>query len=38
MKYGMDIKTLRYFVAIVDYGSLTKAAEIVHVAQPALSQ
>ncbi len=34
----MDIKTLRYFVAIVDYGSLTKAAEIVHVAQPALSQ
>ncbi len=34
----MDIKTLRYFVAIVDCGSLTKAAEIVHVAQPALSQ
>ncbi|BBE08639.1 MAG: transcriptional regulator, LysR family [Glomeribacter sp. 1016415] len=34
----MDIKALRYFLAIVDYGSLTKAAEVVGVAQPALSQ
>lgn len=34
----MDIKGLRYFVAIVDCGSLTKAAEQVCVAQPALSQ
>ncbi|BBO59277.1 LysR substrate-binding domain-containing protein [Mycoavidus sp. B2-EB] len=34
----MDIKALRYFLAMVDYGSLTKAAEVVGVAQPALSQ
>ncbi|MGK0567267.1 LysR substrate-binding domain-containing protein [Bordetella bronchiseptica] len=34
----MDIRGLRYFVAIVDCGSLTKAAEQVRVAQPALSQ
>jgi LysR family nitrogen assimilation transcriptional regulator len=34
----MDIRGLRYFVAIVDCGSLTKAAEQVCVAQPALSQ
>lgn len=33
----MDIRILRYFVAIVDSGSLTKAAERVLVAQPALS-
>lgn len=29
---------MRYFVAIVEHGSLTRAAEIAHVAQPALSQ
>jgi LysR family nitrogen assimilation transcriptional regulator len=34
----MDIRGLRYFIAIVDCGSLTKAAEQVCVAQPALSQ
>lgn len=34
----MDIRAMRYFVAIVDQGSLTRAAEIVCVAQPALSQ
>jgi LysR family nitrogen assimilation transcriptional regulator len=34
----MEIRGLRYFVAIVDSGSLTKAAERVCVAQPALSQ
>lgn len=34
----MEIRGLRYFVAIVDCGSLTKAAEQVCVAQPALSQ
>lgn len=34
----MDIRVLRYFVAIVDCGSLTKAAAQVCVAQPALSQ
>ncbi|SDD75003.1 transcriptional regulator, LysR family [Cupriavidus sp. YR651] len=34
----MDIRAMRYFVAIVDHGSLTRAAEVVCVAQPALSQ
>ena len=34
----MDIRSMRYFVAIVDHGSLTRAAEAVCVAQPALSQ
>jgi LysR family transcriptional regulator, nitrogen assimilation regulatory protein len=35
---NMDTRRLGYFVAIVDYGSLTRAAERVHIAQPALSQ
>lgn len=34
----MDIRHLRYFVAIAEEGSLSKAAERVRVAQPALSQ
>jgi LysR family nitrogen assimilation transcriptional regulator len=34
----MDIRQLRYFVKIVDYGSLGKAAEKLYVAQPSLSQ
>ncbi|MBO4119532.1 LysR family transcriptional regulator [Cupriavidus gilardii] len=34
----MDIRGMRYFVAIVEHGSLTRAAEVAHVAQPALSQ
>jgi len=34
----MDIRAMRYFIAIVDHGSLTRAAEVVCVAQPALSQ
>jgi LysR family nitrogen assimilation transcriptional regulator len=34
----MDIRQLRYFVKIVDYGSLSKAAEKLYVAQPSLSQ
>lgn len=33
----MDIKTLRYFQAIVEYGGFTRAAEQLHVAQPAIS-
>lgn len=33
----MDLKQLRYFVAIVEYGSLTKAAKHLRLAQPALS-
>jgi len=34
----IDLRLLKYFIAIVDMGSLTKAASLVHVAQPALSQ
>ncbi len=34
----MDISQLRYFVAVVDAGSLSKAATALHVSQPALSQ
>lgn len=34
----MDIRQLRYFVSIVEYGSLGKAAEKLYVAQPSLSQ
>ncbi|MGM0562086.1 MAG: LysR family transcriptional regulator [Pseudomonadota bacterium] len=34
----MDIRHLRYFVTIAEQGSLSKAAERLHVAQPALSQ
>lgn len=34
----MDVRGMRYFVAIVEHGSLTRAAEVVCVAQPALSQ
>lgn len=33
----MEFKQLRYFLAIVDYGSLTKAASHLGIAQPALS-
>ncbi len=34
----MEIRQLRYFVAIVDSGSLSRAAALVHIVQPALSQ
>src|SRR5277367_5436205 len=34
----MQFRQLRYFVKIVDAGSFSRAASIVHVAQPALSQ
>ena len=34
----MELRHLRYFVAIVDHGSLSRAALILHVAQPALTQ
>lgn len=34
----MNLRRLKYFVKIVDVGSLTLASEILHVAQPALSQ
>src|SRR5512138_90510 len=35
---GMDSRRLRYFVQIVDSGSITRAAAASGVAQPALSQ
>ena len=34
----MNFRRLQYFVKIVDVGSLTQAADMLHVAQPALSQ
>lgn len=34
----MDIRQLKYFVAIVENGSLSNAAARLHIAQPALSQ
>jgi LysR family nitrogen assimilation transcriptional regulator len=34
----MDLRRLKYFVRIVEIGSLTRAADILHIAQPALSQ
>ena len=34
----MNLRRLKYFVKIVDIGSLTQAADVLHIAQPALSQ
>lgn len=34
----MNLRRLKYFVKIVDIGILTQAAEVLHIAQPALSQ
>lgn len=34
----MNLTRLKYFVKIVDVGSLTQAADVLHIAQPALSQ
>lgn len=34
----MDIKGLRYFVTVAQFGSITRAAAFLHVAQPALSR
>jgi LysR family transcriptional regulator, nitrogen assimilation regulatory protein len=38
MMWAMDSRRLRYFVQIVDSGSITRAAALSGVAQPALSQ
>ncbi|SHN06986.1 nitrogen assimilation transcriptional regulator NAC [Roseibium suaedae] len=34
----MDTRRLRFFITIVDTGSITRAADLLHIAQPALSQ
>ena len=34
----MDIKQLKYFLATVEHANMTRAAESLHIAQPALSQ
>ena len=34
----MDLKQLRYFARIADVGNMTRAAEALHIAQPALTQ
>lgn len=32
----MDVRQLRYFVSVIDLRSFSRAAEVLHVAQPAL--
>jgi LysR family transcriptional regulator, nitrogen assimilation regulatory protein len=34
----MELRQLKYFAAIVEHGNMTRAAESLHIAQPALSQ
>jgi LysR family nitrogen assimilation transcriptional regulator len=34
----LELRQLRYFVSIVDHGSLSRAARVLHIVQPALSQ
>ena len=34
----MNLKTLRYFIAVADSGSLTAAAAAIPIAQPALTR
>lgn len=34
----MELRQLRYYVAIVDHGSLSRAARVLHIVQPALTQ
>ena len=36
--FQVNLRRLKYFVKIVDIGSLTQAADVLHIAQPALSQ
>ena len=38
LRVNVNLRRLQYFVKIVDIGSLTHAADVLHVAQPALSQ
>lgn len=34
----MKIVQLKYFIAVIDYGSINKAAERLYVSQPSLSR
>ncbi|MCH1925494.1 LysR family transcriptional regulator [Shewanella sp. C32] len=34
----MDLKVIRYFIEIIDHGGFAKAAEAIHITQPALSK
>src|SRR5580698_5235171 len=36
--HAMELRQLKYFAAMVEHGNMTRAAESLHVAQPALSQ
>jgi LysR family nitrogen assimilation transcriptional regulator len=38
MSGSFDLRRLRYFIKVAELGSLTRAAEALHLAQPALSQ
>lgn len=38
IKYRMDLRQLRYFVAVADHGNFHRASEALHVAQSALSR
>ena len=38
MTRALEPRRLRYFIKVAELGSLTRAAEELHVAQPALSQ
>lgn len=35
---GVDLRLVEYFIAVVDHGGVTKAAEALYLAQPSLSQ
>jgi len=35
---AMDLKQLKYFISIADFGSMTRASESLNIAQPALTQ
>jgi DNA-binding transcriptional LysR family regulator len=35
---GLELRQLRYFLGVVDYGSVAAAARALHIAQPALSR